>query len=150
MGRGSAGGRGVCMQAGLSCARSWPQLQAVSKRCALLAAPPCCPVPACRTAGDPTQTIPQLVKDTGASLLVTDFGPLRLGRQWREEVCRQVEVPVHEVDAHNVVPVWVASGAGARQERAGGGAGRGQQGRQAARGRQQQHQFSCVERWRPQ
>lgn len=36
--------------------------------------------------GDPTETIPKLVKDTGAAALVTDFGPLRLGRQWRQEV----------------------------------------------------------------
>lgn len=37
-------------------------------------------------AGDPTETIPKLVKDTGAGLLVTDFAPLRLGRQWRDAV----------------------------------------------------------------
>lgn len=36
--------------------------------------------------GDPTETIPKLVTDTGAAALVTDFGPLRLGRQWRQEV----------------------------------------------------------------
>lgn len=59
--------------------------------------------------GDPTQTVPQLVKDTGASLLVTDFAVLRLGRQWREAVAEKLEVPFHEVDAHNVVPVWLAS-----------------------------------------
>ncbi|PRW61487.1 CPD photolyase isoform B [Chlorella sorokiniana] len=59
--------------------------------------------------GDPTETLPQLVQDTGASLLVTDFTPLRLGRQWKEGVAAKVEVPFHEVDAHNIVPVWVAS-----------------------------------------
>jgi hypothetical protein len=68
-----------------------------------------CP-PAFHPAGDPTETIPKLTRDTGASLLVTDFACLRLGRQWREEVAKRVEVPFHEVDAHNVVPVWVASG----------------------------------------
>lgn len=62
-------------------------------------------------AGDPSETIPKLVQDTGASLLVTDYAPLRLGRQWRQAVAEQLEVPFHEVDAHNVVPVWVASGA---------------------------------------
>lgn len=62
-------------------------------------------------AGDPLQTLPALVKDSGASLLVTDFSPLRLGRQWREGVAGALEVPFHEVDAHNVVPCWVASGA---------------------------------------
>lgn len=60
--------------------------------------------------GDPTATVPALVKDCGASLLVTDYGPLRLGRQWRTAVAGALEVPFHEVDAHNVVPVWVASG----------------------------------------
>ncbi len=35
--------------------------------------------------GDPTETVPKLVEDTGASLLVTDFGPLRLGREWRQK-----------------------------------------------------------------
>ncbi|KAI3433882.1 hypothetical protein D9Q98_003684 [Chlorella vulgaris] len=59
--------------------------------------------------GDPVETVPQLVKDTGASLLVTDFASLRLGRQWRDAVAAKLEVPFHEVDAHNVVPAWVAS-----------------------------------------
>ena len=38
--------------------------------------------------GDPTETVPKLVEDTGASLLVTDFGPLRLGREWRQKARR--------------------------------------------------------------
>ncbi|KAK9820163.1 hypothetical protein WJX72_006950 [[Myrmecia] bisecta] len=60
--------------------------------------------------GDPTVTIPQLVKDTRAGLLVTDFAPLRLGREWREKVAAALDdVPFHEVDAHNVVPCWLAS-----------------------------------------
>ncbi|MEW5300577.1 MAG: hypothetical protein WDW36_003496 [Sanguina aurantia] len=60
--------------------------------------------------GDPAVTIPQLVKDTGAGLLVTDYSPLRLGRTWRSEVCDAIGgVAFREVDAHNVVPVWVAS-----------------------------------------
>ena len=60
--------------------------------------------------GNPVDTIPQLVKDSGASLLVTDYGPLRLGREWRDGIAAVVDCPFHEVDAHNVVPVWVASG----------------------------------------
>ncbi|GBF93049.1 CPD photolyase [Raphidocelis subcapitata] len=60
--------------------------------------------------GDPAVTLPKLVKDTGAGLLVTDYSPLRLGRQWRDQVTAAIgAVPFHEVDAHNVVPVWVAS-----------------------------------------
>lgn len=62
--------------------------------------------------GDPLETLPQLVVDTSAGLLVTDYSPLRLGRQWREAVAAALapgHVAMHEVDAHNVVPVWVAS-----------------------------------------
>lgn len=60
--------------------------------------------------GDPAETVPKLVADCGAGLLVTDYAPLRLGRRWREEVAAAVGCAFHEVDAHNVVPVWVASG----------------------------------------
>lgn len=56
-------------------------------------------------------TIPNFLKECGASLLVTDFSPLREVRQWKDEICARVNVSIsiHEVDAHNVVPVWVAS-----------------------------------------
>ena len=36
--------------------------------------------------GDPIQTIPKLVKDTDAGLLVTDFAAMRIGREWRDGV----------------------------------------------------------------
>lgn len=57
------------------------------------------------------ETIPNFLKECGASLLVTDFSPLREVRRWKEEICKRVDgsVSIHEVDAHNVVPVWVAS-----------------------------------------
>lgn len=35
--------------------------------------------------GDPSETIPKLVTDTKAALLVTDYSPLRLGRTWRSQ-----------------------------------------------------------------
>jgi deoxyribodipyrimidine photo-lyase len=42
---------------------------------------------------------------------VTDFSPLREVRRCKKEICERVSdsVSVHEVDAHNVVPLWVAS-----------------------------------------
>lgn len=51
------------------------------------------------------------MRECGASLLVTDFSPLREVRRCKEEICKRLcdSVTVHEVDAHNVVPVWVAS-----------------------------------------
>jgi deoxyribodipyrimidine photo-lyase len=42
--------------------------------------------------------------------LVTDFDPLRIKRRWKDEVKSRVPVPLYEVDAHNIVPCWTASG----------------------------------------
>ena len=59
--------------------------------------------------GDPSLTIPGFAKECGASLIVTDQSPLRLGRIWRAAIASSTDCPFHEVDAHNVVPVWEAS-----------------------------------------
>lgn len=55
--------------------------------------------------------IPNFLVECGASLLVTDFTPLREIRGFKDEICKRVgdSVSVHEVDAHNVVPIWEAS-----------------------------------------
>jgi hypothetical protein len=39
--------------------------------------------------GDPVETLPEFLEDVSAGLLVTDFSPLRLGRQWRQGVSTQ-------------------------------------------------------------
>nr|XP_043613437.1 deoxyribodipyrimidine photo-lyase [Erigeron canadensis] len=61
--------------------------------------------------GEAIDTIPSFLEECGASLLVTDFSPLRQVRGWKEEIVKRVSdsVSIHEVDAHNVVPTWVAS-----------------------------------------
>lgn len=43
--------------------------------------------------------------------MVTDMSPLREVKKCKAEICERVSdlVTVHEVDAHNVVPLWVAS-----------------------------------------
>jgi len=46
--------------------------------------------------GDPTATVPALVRDARAALLVTDYASLRLGRQWRTRVRRWARCrPLH-------------------------------------------------------
>jgi len=60
--------------------------------------------------GDPGREIPRLVARAGAGCLVTDFNPLRPSRAWEDAVAARVRVPVRQVDAHNVVPAWRASG----------------------------------------
>ncbi len=49
------------------------------------------------------------VTQHGIGLLVTDFDPLRIQQNWKAGVCHRMDIPVHEVDAHNVVPCWLAS-----------------------------------------
>mgnify|MGYP000869423724 FL=1 len=41
--------------------------------------------------------------------LVTDFAPLRLQQKWLKTVVKALEIPIIEVDAHNIVPCWIAS-----------------------------------------
>lgn len=59
--------------------------------------------------GDPDIEMPAFLKRIGAGLLVTDFDPLRIKRLWRESVARMVDIPFHEIDAHNIVPCRAAS-----------------------------------------
>lgn len=61
--------------------------------------------------GKAEENVPAFLERCGASVLVMDFSPLRIGRVWRESVCERVSssISVFEVDAHNVVPVWVSS-----------------------------------------
>ena len=60
--------------------------------------------------GDPGETLPDFLKHCRAGALVTDFDPLRLKRQWKNQVLqRRIQIPCIEVDAHNIVPCWLAS-----------------------------------------
>lgn len=60
--------------------------------------------------GDPGTTLLAFLAEVEAGALVTDFDPLRLKRQWKNQVLARVQIPVVEVDAHNIVPCWLASG----------------------------------------
>lgn len=59
--------------------------------------------------GDIPLTLSTWLAEQDASLLVTDFDPLRIKRQWKDELLRRVRLPVYEVDTHNIVPCWLAS-----------------------------------------
>nr|MDO8084828.1 deoxyribodipyrimidine photo-lyase [Candidatus Sigynarchaeum springense] len=60
--------------------------------------------------GNPNQQVPAFVKVQGASYLVTDFSPLRVKDEWLDAIKKKIKIPIHEVDAHNIIPCWVASG----------------------------------------
>ena len=58
---------------------------------------------------DPIIAVPKFIELYQASLLITDFSPLRIGRYWRGQIANRVEISMEEVDAHNIVPCWIAS-----------------------------------------
>lgn len=59
--------------------------------------------------GDPATEMVRLCQAVHPSLVVTDFDPLRIKRQWLQSLLRHQPAPVHEVDARNIVPAWIAS-----------------------------------------
>jgi deoxyribodipyrimidine photo-lyase len=59
--------------------------------------------------GKPEDEIPKFVKKVRASIIVSDFNPLKNIKAWKESVAKKIDIPFHEVDAHNIVPCFVAS-----------------------------------------
>ncbi|KAK2582266.1 hypothetical protein KPH14_004612 [Odynerus spinipes] len=61
--------------------------------------------------GEPSTLVPNFVKNHNMGAVVTDFFPLRLPMAWVEGVKNKLPdgVPMCQVDAHNIVPCWIAS-----------------------------------------
>jgi len=59
--------------------------------------------------GDPSLELPDFIKNNQASLLITDFDPLREKRKWKAQFMEKSPIEIHEVDTHNIVPAWIAS-----------------------------------------
>jgi deoxyribodipyrimidine photo-lyase len=59
--------------------------------------------------GAPGATVARFAREIDACALVTEFDPLRLKRRWRDELLSAVEIPVFEIDGHNIVPCRSAS-----------------------------------------
>jgi deoxyribodipyrimidine photo-lyase len=59
--------------------------------------------------GEPAAEVLRLCDELRPSLVVTDFDPLRIKRQWLANLIEHCPVPVHEVDSRNIVPAWIAS-----------------------------------------
>jgi len=60
-------------------------------------------------AGEPARELPGFVSNYRVVAVVSDFSPLRLVRDWKTAVAERIAVCLEEVDAHNVVPCWLAS-----------------------------------------
>jgi deoxyribodipyrimidine photo-lyase len=61
-------------------------------------------IPLVLTCGDVGEEIPKFLNSINASLLVTDFNPLKIVRRWKKAVADKIVIPFHEIDAHNIVP----------------------------------------------
>jgi deoxyribodipyrimidine photo-lyase len=59
--------------------------------------------------GSPDKKALAFFRRHGVGALVSDFTPLRIHREWKGRVLREVAIPFYEVDAHNIVPTWLAS-----------------------------------------
>lgn len=59
--------------------------------------------------GYPSEIVKAFVEEVKPSLIVCDFTPLKAPMSWLNEVKDVVNVSIHQVDAHNIVPCWVAS-----------------------------------------
>jgi deoxyribodipyrimidine photo-lyase len=60
--------------------------------------------------GDPERELPRFAENVKAGVVITDFSPMKIAREWKKNVARQLTVPLYEVDAHNIVPCWIVSG----------------------------------------
>ena len=61
--------------------------------------------------GWPHEVIPPFVASHSIAAVVVDFMPLRCVRSWQQQLVAAVprDVPVAQVDGHNIVPCWLAS-----------------------------------------
>jgi len=52
----------------------------------------------------PEKYVPEFLQKNNASVLVSDFDPLKIKRMWKRDVAKKIRIPFYEVDAHNIVP----------------------------------------------
>ena len=61
--------------------------------------------------GEPETELPDFIKKLKAGAVVTDFSPLNISRTWKITIGNKLlPIPLYEIDAHNIVPCWIASG----------------------------------------
>ncbi len=59
--------------------------------------------------GDPAHAASEHAAKIEAGSVITDFSPLKLTRAWKETASGLLPCSLYEVDAHNIVPCWLAS-----------------------------------------
>ncbi len=59
--------------------------------------------------GSVHKSVSKFVRDSKAGFLVTDFSPLKVYRSRTSSIAKKLNIPMHIIDAHNIVPIWSAS-----------------------------------------
>ena len=60
--------------------------------------------------GEPETELLRFIKKLKAGAVVTDFSPLHISQIWKKTIGKKLlEIPLYEIDAHNIVPCWIAS-----------------------------------------
>jgi deoxyribodipyrimidine photo-lyase len=59
--------------------------------------------------GSPEIEIQKFAANNKIGALFTDFDPLRIKKGWKKSVMNRIDLPVYEVDAHNIIPCWLTS-----------------------------------------
>jgi deoxyribodipyrimidine photo-lyase len=59
--------------------------------------------------GDPAENVIRFIAKFQAGLLIADFSPLKISRTWKQIVAQKSAIRFIEVDAHNLVPCYLAS-----------------------------------------
>ena len=66
-------------------------------------------IPLIVLSGEAAAVLPPFLLTSDAGVVVTDFDPLNCKQKWKKEVLARITAACYEVDAHNVVPCWLAS-----------------------------------------
>jgi deoxyribodipyrimidine photo-lyase len=59
--------------------------------------------------GKPEDKLRELAKTLKASLIFSDFNPLKPNQEWKEKILGLLDCSLYETDTHNIVPCWSAS-----------------------------------------
>jgi deoxyribodipyrimidine photo-lyase len=59
--------------------------------------------------GSADKTLPDFISEHHVGALVFDFNPLKIHKGWVQRLQETLEVPMYQVDSHNIVPCFYAS-----------------------------------------
>ncbi len=53
--------------------------------------------------------IPRIIHEKSVGSLILDYNPLKVYQNRIKSVLKHIRIPVYQIDAHNIIPVWITS-----------------------------------------